>query len=169
MTEKKHSESGYGGQCLCKAVRFRITAPKANLELYCHCHDCTGYASSLIVPYIMFPFNVDEPEASITVLSGKALLTKLNYTERVNRYFCSKCGTPCFNEVPSLGMCGSFPNVIPDYPYEPTQHVYYRNKRLAFPIQDGLPKHKDLPAAFGGSGEFLDDGYVCEMEGVDKS
>jgi hypothetical protein len=37
--------------------------------------------------------------------------------------------------------------------YEPTMHVHYGEKVLA--IRDGLPKFKDVPEDFGGSGETL--------------
>ena len=42
---------------------------------------------------------------------------------------------------------------IPDLPFAPALHVHYGETVL--PIKDGLPKHKDLPAEFGGSGEIL--------------
>ena len=37
--------------------------------------------------------------------------------------------------------------------YQPTVHVHYGEKVLAVP--DGLPKFKDFPKEFGGSGEML--------------
>eukprot|EP00635_Sarcinochrysidales_sp_CCMP3193_P002576 CAMPEP_0118914124 /NCGR_PEP_ID=MMETSP1166-20130328/14609_1 /TAXON_ID=1104430 /ORGANISM="Chrysoreinhardia sp, Strain CCMP3193" /LENGTH=112 /DNA_ID=CAMNT_0006853691 /DNA_START=465 /DNA_END=800 /DNA_ORIENTATION=- len=111
----------------------------------------------------MFPFDAASPDDSYVITKGKDMLHKLNYTPRVNRFFCSKCGAPVVNEIADLGMCGTFPNVITTYPYKPFMHVHYKNKRLPFPIRDGLPKHRDLPEAFGGSPTMLDDDYQAPM------
>ena len=46
-----------------------------------------------------------------------------------------------------------YANVVPDFPHEPTLHVFYENKTVS--VKDGLPKFKDMPADFGGSGETL--------------
>lgn len=40
---------------------------------------------------------------------------------------------------------------IPAFPHKPGLHVYYSEKTPQ--IKDGLPKFKDFPTAFGGSGE----------------
>ena len=37
--------------------------------------------------------------------------------------------------------------------YKPTLHVHYGEKVLA--VRDGLPKFKDFPKEFGGSGDTL--------------
>ncbi len=37
--------------------------------------------------------------------------------------------------------------------YKPTMHVNYSEKVLA--VRDGLPKFKDFPKDFGGSGEMV--------------
>ena len=46
-----------------------------------------------------------------------------------------------------------YPNVVPDMKHEPTVHAYYSERTIS--IKDGLPKFKDLPEEFGGSGEIL--------------
>jgi hypothetical protein len=43
--------------------------------------------------------------------------------------------------------------VLPDLAFEPTLHVHYGEKVLA--MRDGLPKYKDFPKEFGGSGDVL--------------
>jgi hypothetical protein len=43
--------------------------------------------------------------------------------------------------------------VIRGLPFEPKLHVNYGDRVL--PIRDGLPKFKDLPAEFGGSGATM--------------
>jgi hypothetical protein len=38
-------------------------------------------------------------------------------------------------------------------PFKPALHVHYGEKVLS--VKDGLPKMKDLPKEFGGSGQAL--------------
>ena len=42
---------------------------------------------------------------------------------------------------------------IPDLEFKPVVHVNYAETVL--PMKDGLPKLKDFPAEFGGSGETV--------------
>lgn len=46
-----------------------------------------------------------------------------------------------------------YPNVVPYFKQEPALHVFYGEKTVS--VKDGLPKYKDMPAAFGGSDEIL--------------
>ena len=54
-----------------------------------------------------------------------------------------------------MGFVDVYPNVVPDLTHEPTLHVFYAYKTIS--VQDGLPKFKDMPAEFGGSGDTLPD------------
>ena len=40
-------------------------------------------------------------------------------------------------------------------PFVPTMHLFYSEKMVH--IKDGLPKFKDMPEPFGGSGETLEE------------
>jgi hypothetical protein len=42
---------------------------------------------------------------------------------------------------------------IPGFDFKPTLHVHYGEKVLA--VRDGLPKFKDFPKEFGGSGDTV--------------
>jgi hypothetical protein len=54
---------------------------------------------------------------------------------------------------PSLGVVDVFSATLPDLPFKPGLHVNYAETVL--PMRDGLPKFKDFPAEFGGSGTTL--------------
>lgn len=54
---------------------------------------------------------------------------------------------------PPLGLVDVFAATIPSLPFTPSVHVNYSETVL--PIRDGLPKLKDFPAEFGGSGETV--------------
>jgi len=54
---------------------------------------------------------------------------------------------------PGLGLTDVYAAVIPDLPFSPNLHVNYSETVL--PMKDGLPKLKDFPKPFGGSGVEL--------------
>ncbi len=53
-------------------------------------------------------------------------------------------------EHPGLGLTDVYAAIIPDVPFKPGLHVNYGETVLH--LRDGLPKLKDFPAEFGGSG-----------------
>jgi hypothetical protein len=67
--------------------------------------------------------------------------------------FCRLCGGHVMTAHPPLDMVDVFSATIPDLPFAPQVHVNYQEKVLA--IRDGLPKLKDFPTDFGGSGETM--------------
>ena len=54
---------------------------------------------------------------------------------------------------PAIGMIDVPAGTITGLACKPTLHVHYGEKVLA--VRDGLPKFKDFPKDFGGSGEML--------------
>ena len=56
-------------------------------------------------------------------------------------------------EHPGMGLVDVYAPILPTLNFEPALHVYYGETKVR--VQDGLPKFKDLPADFGGSGEML--------------
>jgi len=54
---------------------------------------------------------------------------------------------------PPLAMIDVYAATIPSLKFSPQVHVNYSETVL--PIKDGLPKLKDFPAEFGGSGVIV--------------
>jgi hypothetical protein len=54
---------------------------------------------------------------------------------------------------PPLGMIDVFAATLPTLKFSPAVHVNYSETVL--PMRDGLPKLKDFPKEFGGSGEAV--------------
>jgi hypothetical protein len=54
---------------------------------------------------------------------------------------------------PTLGVVDVFSATIPTVSFQPGLHINYAETVL--PMKDGLPKFKDFPADFGGSGETV--------------
>jgi hypothetical protein len=89
------------GGCLCRAVRYEITAPVSALRA-CHCLNCqkhTGSGGSVnaVVPKDHFRITQGTPkkyEDSATQ-SGRTL----------SRHFCGTCGSPLFSQRnPDIGI-----------------------------------------------------------------
>jgi hypothetical protein len=55
------------------------------------------------------------------------------------------------NNHPPLGLVDDYAATIPGLAFTPGVHVNYAETVL--PMRDGLPKLKDFPVEFGGSGE----------------
>ena len=54
---------------------------------------------------------------------------------------------------PALGLVEVFAATLPTLEFRPGVHVNYAETVL--PMRDGLPKLKDFPSEFGGSGEIV--------------
>jgi hypothetical protein len=69
------------------------------------------------------------------------------------RRYCTKCGGHLLAEHPPLGLVDVFAATIPTLEFVPGVHVNYAETVL--PMRDGLPKLKDFPSEFGGSGQVM--------------
>lgn len=54
---------------------------------------------------------------------------------------------------PGLKLIDVYAALLPTLKFQPALHVNYAETVL--PMKDGLPKMKDFPAEFGGSGEQM--------------
>jgi hypothetical protein len=69
------------------------------------------------------------------------------------RKYCAKCGGHLMNNHPTIGLVDVYTATIPTLTFTPGVHVNYADTVL--PMRDGLPKLKDFPVEFGGSGEAM--------------
>jgi hypothetical protein len=74
-------------------------------------------------------------------------------TPMSQRQYCTKCGGHLMANHPPLGLVDVFSATLPGLAHKPGLHVNYAETVL--PMRDGLPKFKDFPKEFGGSGEML--------------
>jgi hypothetical protein len=89
----------------------------------------------------------------VTVKKGADKLGLFKKTEASHRQFCTACGSPVLIRHPALGMTDVPAGAVRGLDFRPTVHVHYGEKVLA--VRDGLPKFKDFPKDFGGSGDTL--------------
>ena len=134
------------GACFCGAVEIEVTgSPEA--AGYCHCRSCRSWSASPVNAFTLW-----KPE-NVKVTKGENLLKQYNKTPNSGRLFCSTCGGHVMTLHPGMGLTDVYSATIPDVPFTPGLHVNYGETVLR--IKDGLPKLKDFPAEFGGSGEVV--------------
>jgi hypothetical protein len=90
---------------------------------------------------------------AVEVIKGEEHLATYHKTDMSHRRFCRLCGGHVMAVHPPLNMIDMFSATIPDLAFVPEVHVNYAETVL--PIRDGLPKLKDFPAEFGGSGKVV--------------
>ena len=136
----------YKGSCFCGEVEFEVTGTAVVMG-YCHCDDCTTW---LAAP--MSALSLWAPD-SVRITKGEANVGTFNKTEHSYRKFCKNCGGHLMTDHPGMKLVDVFASVLQGFTRAPTLHVHYGKKTVS--VKDGLPKFRDLPADFGGSGEMV--------------
>ena len=136
----------YQGACFCGAVEVQVTG-EPNAMGYCHCRSCRSWSGGPVNAFTLW-----SPDA-VKVTKGAENVATYEKTELSQRKFCRACGGHLMAVHPPLKMIDVFAATIPDLAFVPQVHVNYAETVL--PMRDGLPKFKDFPKEFGGSGEQL--------------
>lgn len=141
MTDEVHH-----GQCFCGAVGIEATGEPV-AQGYCHCESCRTMAGAPLRGLTLWP------QASVRVTKGEDQLAGYNKMGFSDRQHCTACGGQVLIHHPTIGMTDVHSETLRGFDFRPALHLNYQEKVL--PIRDGLPKLKDMPAEFGGSGETL--------------
>lgn len=136
----------YKGACFCGAVEIEVSG-QPNAMGYCHCRSCRSWSGGPVNAFSLW-----NPEA-VKITKGADRVATYNKTDMSFRKFCSECGGHLMADHPPLKMVDVFAATIPGLAFSPVVHVNYQETVL--PMRDGLPKLKDFPSEFGGSGETL--------------
>jgi hypothetical protein len=136
------------GNRFCGAVEIEVSgAPEA--MGYCHCRSCRSWSGGPVNAFSLW-----RPEA-VRVTRGQEHVATFTKTPVSDRKYCKKCGGHLMTNHPPLGLVDVFSATIPTLAFAPAVHVNYSETVL--PMRDGLPKLKDFPSEFGGSGELVSD------------
>jgi hypothetical protein len=136
----------YRGECFCGAVQLEASGEPVAMG-YCHCRSCRSWSGGPVNAFSLW-----NPE-TVTVTAGADLVGTYQKTPVSERKYCTKCGGHLMTNHPPLGLIDVFAATLPTLRFEPGVHVNYAETVL--PMKDGLPKLKDFPEAFGGSGETM--------------
>jgi hypothetical protein len=134
------------GSCFCGAVEVEVQGEPAGMG-YCHCQSCRSWSGGPVNAFSLWPPN------AVSVKKGAESLATFTKNPSSERQYCAKCGGHLMTNHPGLGLVDVFAATIPTLDFQPGLHVNYQETVLR--MKDGLPKMKDFPAEFGGSGETL--------------
>ena len=134
------------GECFCGAVQVEATGEPEAMG-YCHCRSCRSWSASPVNAFTLWKPN------AVRVTSGAEHIGMFQKTAASERKYCTKCGGHLLTNHPGLGLVDVFTATLPTLAFVPGVHVNYAETVL--PMRDGLPKFKDFPAPFGGSGELI--------------
>ena len=134
------------GSCFCGAVTLEVTGAPEVMG-YCHCGSCRSWSAGPVNAFSLW-----KPEA-VTVTAGADHITTYQKTDFSQRQFCAKCGGHLMSRHPTVNLVDVFAATIPTLSFAPVLHVNYAEAVL--PMKDGLPKLKDFPEGFGGTGETM--------------
>ena len=134
------------GKCFCGTVEIEASGSPEAMG-YCHCRSCRSWSGGPVNAFSLW-----KPEA-VRISSGADNVATFQKTSLSQRQYCKKCGGHVMTNHPPLGLIDVFAATLPDLAFKPGVHVNYAETVL--PMRDGLPKLKDFPKEFGGSGEML--------------
>jgi hypothetical protein len=138
--------ASYTGTCFCGAVEITATgAPEA--MGYCHCESCRSWSAGPVNAFTLWK------PGDVAVTRGADFVGRYAKTPGSSRQFCTKCGGHIMTAHPGMGLTDVYAATIPSLKFEPAVHVNYGETVLR--IRDGLPKFRDFPSGFGGSGETV--------------
>ncbi len=136
----------YVGECFCGAVRIEAEGQPEAMG-YCHCRSCRSWSGGPVNAFSLW-----KPEA-VRVTAGAGHVATFVKTPARERRYCARCGGHLMTNHPGLGLVDVFAATLPDLLFAPGVHVNYAETVL--PMKDGLPKLRDFPTEFGGSGEAI--------------
>ena len=134
------------GRCFCGAVEIEVRGTPEAMG-YCHCSSCRSWSAGPVNAFSLW-----KPE-NVVVTKGAEQLARFAKTSMSGRQFCKTCGGHVMTDHAPLGLVDVYAATIPSLEFSPEVHVNYSETVL--PMKDGLPKLKDFPAEFGGSGVAL--------------
>jgi len=138
--------TSHKGECFCGAVKLEVSGEPETMG-YCHCRSCRSWSGGPVNAFSLW-----KPE-NVKVTAGAENLASFKKTELSHRQYCRKCGGHLMANHPPLGMVDVFAATLPTLKFAPAVHVNYSETVL--PMKDGLPKLRDFPKEFGGSGELV--------------
>ena len=138
--------TSYKGECFCGAVHLEVSG-EPEVMAYCHCRSCRSWSGDPVTACTLWK------REAVRVTAGAEHIATFQKTEVSQRQYCRKCGGHLMAAHPPLKLTDVFAATIPGLAFVPQVHVNYAETVL--PMRDGLPKLKDFPAEFGGSGEAI--------------
>lgn len=134
--------TSFQGGCHCGAIRFEAEGDPV-MVVHCHCTDCQKITGAHMATV------AGVPEASFRVVKGepKVYATTGDSGGKVNRSFCSHCGSTLFSRVDAM------PDVVfveaggldDASGLEPSMHIYTRSAQPWARIPEDMQAFPTMP------------------------
>lgn len=127
------------GECLCGSVEYSIEDDLI-YSGYCHCSECRRWTGA--------PFSATGgvKNTKFSLVKGELSLSSFKKGENSNSYFCSRCSSILYGEVPEHDMTYIMLGTLTEEPaLKPQWHIYTGSKVNWFQILDGLPQYLEGP------------------------
>ncbi len=134
------------GECFCGAVQIEVSGESEGMG-YCHCRSCRSWSAAPVNAFTLW-----KPD-TVRITEGAEHVGMFQKTAASQRQFCKRCGGHLMTNHPLLALVDVYAATLPTLKFSPGLHINYAETVL--PMRDGLPKFKDFPAQFGGSGEQM--------------
>ncbi|MGY8696973.1 MAG: GFA family protein [Verrucomicrobiia bacterium] len=136
----------FEGRCLCGSVKLEVSGPPKTAGI-CHCESCRSWHAAPLNSWALWK------NENVAIVEGEALLEGYD-TGTSHRFWCRRCGSGMLNRKPK-GWTVVYATVLAKsgYVHEPSCHIHCQES--VFDVSGGLPKYKDLPSKWGGSGESV--------------
>jgi len=122
------------GGCLCGAVRFKAEGEPLNVRI-CHCRNCQKAMGSPFFARALFP------QQALTVTGATS---RYATSPRLERVFCTKCGTRLFSWRTDGSAAGVALAAFDDRnAFQPTEHIWLSAKMDWVRIDDGLKQYQE--------------------------
>jgi hypothetical protein len=131
------------GKCFCGAVEFSVSGEPVAMG-YCHCESCRHWSAGPVTAYTLWGSD------AVSITKGADNIGSYAKTANVVRKWCKSCGGHVFADLTAANLVDVFAPMLPTLTFRPALHLYYGEKMQT--IKDGLPKLRDFPKEFGGSG-----------------
>ena len=139
----------YKGTCFCGEVEVEVIAD-AVAQLVCHCTVCRSWSATPMTGATLFRLE------DVKITKGNDSLRRYARNAGHDRCFCCHCGGHVMaDHQDTYGIIDVYASILDGFTFTPTAHINYSTAVLR--VKDGLPKYKDFPADFGGSGEMMDE------------
>jgi hypothetical protein len=138
--------AAYKGECFCGAVHIEVAGEPAGMG-YCHCRSCRSWSGGPVNAFTLW-----KPDA-VRIVRGAEHVGTFQKTPFSQRQYCTKCGGHLMARHPPIELIDVFAATLPGLEFRPGVHINYAETVLS--MRDGLPKMKDVPAEFGGSGQQI--------------
>jgi len=136
----------YQGECFCGAVHVEASGDPEGMG-YCHCRSCRSWSGAPVNAFTLWKSD------AVRITGGAEHVGVSQKTPFSRRHYCTKCSGHLMVTHPSIGLIDVYAATLPGLDFRPGVHINYAETVL--PMRDGLPKLKDFPAEFGGSGQQI--------------